>query len=122
MTQRTPRRTSASLALLTALLVWAAGCSGSNPPPAGSEIKQREGLAVGLPLRVNLDSKVLPDPAYGQSSQTVDDALKHLKATVKNNKLYDSKGGEIHFESAAARKAGATKRLPKGSTLIKLAE
>jgi hypothetical protein len=122
MTQRTPRRAPALLAFSTALLVWEAGCAESNPPRLGSEIEPRAGLTQGLPLRVTLDSKVLPDAAYGESAHTVDEALNNLKATIKDGKLYDSKGGEIHFESAAARKTGASKRLPKGSSLIKLAD
>ncbi len=123
MTQRTPCRVPAFFALLTALAFCANGCGyGSNAPAPGSEIKPREGLELGLPLRVTLASPVIADAASGQSAKTVDDALKNLKATIKNGKLYDSKGSEIHFETAMERKTGAARKLARGTTIVKLAD
>jgi hypothetical protein len=123
MTQRMPCRVPALFALLTALFVGTNGCGyGSNPPPPGSELKPREGLELGLPLRVTLASPVIADATSGESSKTVDDALKHLNATIKNAKLYDSKGSEIHFETAIERKTGATKKVTRGMTIVKLAD
>lgn len=123
MMQPTTFRLPGLFALLIALLVSAHGCgSGSSAPAPGAGVKPREGLAVGLPLRVNLESEVIPDAVSGESSKTVDDALKHMKATLKNGKLYDSKGNEIHFETKMARKSGATRKVPLGSAVIKLVD
>jgi hypothetical protein len=111
---RVPR----SIALVAALAVGVNGCRSSNQSP--SDPRSREQLALGLPLGTSLDTAVIADSRYGESSRTVEDALIYLKATQRDGVLHDSSGNEIHFETELIRKSGAIKKYPPSTVVIKL--
>jgi len=85
----------------------------------------RGDLASALPEGISLDSPVIPDLLYGESSQTVGEALANLQAYVREGTLYDGgMGREIRFERAGKQvaKKGQT-RTAKGDApllIIKL--
>jgi hypothetical protein len=103
----TPHR----LALLAAVVLGAAGCSSSRTATEAPPLEKRDEIAAALPKGVTLESPVVPDQMYGESSKTVEDALRNLHAYVKNNKLLEGgMGHEIRFESGGA---GSPKKAPK---------
>jgi hypothetical protein len=112
-----------AIGLLAALAVSAVGCSGGpKGPPPPLPLEDRDGVVAALPKGVTLESAVVANPLYA-SAKTVEDALKHLRARVKDKVLVDALGHEIHFDTRTGTKAGqkATKKLKGGSTVIVLA-
>jgi hypothetical protein len=120
MSGRMKYRVTQSWALVAALAVGAQGCDAYAPRLA--DPGSREQLALGLPLRTHLDSAVIPDGRYGESSQTIEDALTYLKATQKEGMLHDGSGNEIHFETKWIRKSGVIKKYPASTVVIKVAD
>jgi hypothetical protein len=89
------------LALFAALALVAAGCGKTSPTTEPGILKEREDVIKALPKGVTLDSAVVPDKMYGESSKTVEDALRHLQAYVRERVLYDGgMGHEIRFDPA----------------------
>ncbi len=86
------------------------GCGGGSvtTPPAVGPL-DTQNLAAALPKGVTLQTAVRPDKAYGESSKTVEDALKNLLATVKDNTIRDALGHEIRFESSGSAPPKAAK-------------
>jgi len=89
------------LACFAALALWAGGCSGSRSNSTGpGPLENRDSIATVLPKGVTLETPVVPNAFYGESSKTVEDALRHLRAYVRENVLYDGgMGHDIRFES-----------------------
>ena len=86
--------------LISLLFGLQPGCVGGSPGNLGSgPLKDREAIAAALPQGVNLESAVIPDVLYGQSSKTVEDALASLQAYVRGQTIHDGGlGREIRFE------------------------
>ena len=90
-------------------------------------LKERAAIAAVLPQGVSFDSPVIPDVLYGESSQTVEDALATLRAYVRGQTIHD--GGlerEIRFERGGkgSREDESQKRQQKSKvphTVIMLA-
>ena len=82
------------LALFAALALVAAGCGKTIQTTEPGILKEREDVINALPKGVTLDMAVIPDKMYGESSKTVEDALRHLQAYVRERVLYD--GGMGH--------------------------
>ncbi len=107
------------------------GCgSGSTGTTAAAPLKDRDAITAALPKGVTLETAVVPDPVYGTSAKTVEDALASLLAYPRDGKLYDGgMGREIRFESPGAAGKGSQKSADqkgkKGAapyTTIKLAQ
>jgi hypothetical protein len=111
-------RVPCSLALVAALAVGVNGCRSSDQ--SQSDPRSPEQLALGLPLGTSLDSAVIADSRYGESSRTVEDALTYLNASQRDGVLHDSGGNEIHFETELIRKSGAIKKYPPSTVVIRL--
>lgn len=97
-----PRSTRGCRSLLLSALfaLPLAGCGdGSATTPPAVAPADSDKLAAALPSGVTLQTPVRPEKAYGESSKTVEDALKNLLATVKDNKICDALGHEVRFES-----------------------
>jgi len=116
-------RLACSIPLLTALVATAGGCGGSNPSSSHPTLQNREEIAALLPKGVTLESPIVPDKRYGESSKTVEDALASVSAHVKDGVLHAGFiGPEIQFDNEAANKPA--KKLKKGEkppTVIRLA-
>jgi len=87
------------------MAVCAPGCGGGrNFSAAPSPLQDREAVAAALPKGVTLETAVIPDKMYGESSKTVEQALASLLAHVKGGVLLDGgMGQEIHFESSKSK-------------------
>jgi hypothetical protein len=120
MARRLRTHGSCVCVVVAALAVGAHGCDGSGSRLADPE--SREQLALGLPLETHLSSAVLPDPRYGEASQTIEDALRYLKATQKDGVLRDGSGNEIHFETELIRESGVSKKYPPSAVVIRVAD
>jgi hypothetical protein len=104
------------------------GCgSGSTGGITAGPLKDRDAVIAALPKGVTLESAILPDPMYGATSKTVEDALTSLLAYTKDGKIYDGGlGREIRFESPGKGSQKSTdKKSKKGAapfTIIKLSQ
>jgi len=107
------------LAALFALPIG--GCGGSGPAQPAVAPADSEKLAAALPSGVTLQTPVRPDKLYGESAKTVEDALKNLLATVKNNAIYDALGHEIRFESPGKAPTKKAAKLKAPQTVVHLA-
>jgi hypothetical protein len=103
---------SLSLLALLALPIAACGGGGSATTPPAVEALDTASISSALPRGVTLETPVRADKLYGESSKTVQDALKNLVATVKDHTIYDALGKEIVFDSPgkAAPKPAKGKR------------
>ena len=110
MSGRMKYRLTQSWRSLPRSLIGVQGCDAYGPRLA--DPGSREQLALGLPLGPTLISAVIPDGRYGESSQTIEDALTYLKATQTDGMLHDQSGNEIHFETKSIRKSGVIEEIP----------
>jgi hypothetical protein len=114
-----------SFALCAALAVGAIGCggSGSSSTPA-APLKDRDRIAAALPNGVTLESPVVPDKLYGESSKTVEDALASVQAYMRDGVIRDGgMGHEIQFDtgSKSTKKKTKTRKQAEPVKVIKLA-
>jgi hypothetical protein len=115
------------LTVLAFLGFSSGGCGGSmltsTAPPI---LRDREEVISALPKGITLDMAVVPDKMYGESSKTVEDALRSLNAYVRNGVLYDGgMGHQIQFDPAPPSAAKKTTKKLKGEgppMIIKLAK
>ncbi len=118
-------RVACSLAVLAALVVAAGGCGGEKQSTEPTAIAKPEELAAVLPKGVTLETPVVADPRYGESSKTVADALASLSAQVKEGVLVAGYvGPEIRFDSEPAAKlkpSTTSKKAKKPPVVIRLA-
>jgi hypothetical protein len=100
-----------SFALCTALAVAAIGCGGSGSSSTqAAPLKDRDRIAAALPNGVTLESPVVPDKLYGESSKTVEDALASFQAYVRDGVIRDGgMGHEIRFDAGSKRTKKTTK-------------
>jgi hypothetical protein len=108
------------LAALVALPIGGCGGGAENTPAAAP--LDREKLAAALPQGVTLETRVRPDKRYGESAKTVEDALKSLLATVRDNTIYDLLGHEIRFESPGKARAKTAAKPTSAQTVVYLAK
>jgi hypothetical protein len=117
-------RLACSIPLLAALVATAGGCGGSKPSSSlPKPLQNREEIAALLPKGVTLESPVVPNKLYGESSKTVEDALAAVSAQVKDGVLHAGFiGPEIQFDNETAKKpAKKFKKAEKPPTVIRLA-
>jgi hypothetical protein len=107
------------------------GCGGGGPTTEPGPLKDRDAIVKALPGGVTLESPVVPNPMYGKSSKTVEDALASLQAYVRDNVIYDGGlGSEIHFkqdgkitkDAKGTDKARKKGKLQASQTVIELAK
>ena len=99
-------RVACSLAVLVALVGAAGGCGGSNDSTESGAIAKPEELSAVLPTGVTMETPVVSDSRYGESSKTVAEALASLHAQVKDGVLVAGYvGPEIHFDNEPAAKS-----------------
>jgi hypothetical protein len=109
-----PSRVAISLAVLTALFVAAGGCGGQSDAVGPAPLENPDEVAAVLPQGVTLDTPVVPDKLYGDSSKTVREALGAMRARVKDGVLVSGYvGPQIRFDSEPAAKL---KPAPKSKT------
>jgi hypothetical protein len=109
-------RVACSLTLLAAMVVAASGCGGKNGSAEPGKLDKPEEVAAVLPTGVTLETPVVPDKLYGESSKTVAEALANLQARVNDGVLVSGYvGPEIRFDSepAAKLKPAKTSRTSK---------
>jgi hypothetical protein len=125
MTKGKPRLFRCSFALCTALAVGAIGCGGSGSSSTqAAPLKDRDRIAAVLPNGVTLESPVVPDKLYGESSKTAEDALASIQAYVRGGVIRDGgMGHEIQFNtgSKSTKKTTKTKKQAEPVKVIKLA-
>jgi hypothetical protein len=91
-------------ACLWGLLVCLGSGCGSGSPGAGGpvELKDREKIVAALPKGVTLETPIVPNILYGESSKTVEQALANLQAYVRDGVIHDGGlGREIRFDTKA---------------------
>ena len=112
MTKIKPHSSLRSFELLTAIILCAGGCGGGSISTPTLSLSDRDAVAAILPKGVTLESPIVPNKLYGESSKTVEDALISLQAVVKNGLL---QGGvmkqEIRFDTGSGSEG--TKKTPK---------
>ncbi len=109
--------------LLSPLLVaLALGCGSSSPTDPGP-LKEPDKISPLLPSGITLETPVIPDKLYGESSKTVGEALASLQAYVRDGVIYDGIGHEIHFDNEVQPKAkakrGKTQKAPRTLIMLK---
>jgi hypothetical protein len=113
-------------ALLALLAFCAGGCGRSSTTTDPGPLKQRDDVAAALPSGITLDSPVVPDKLYGESSKTVEDALRYLQAYARDRVLYDGgMGHEIRFDpdpGGAPKKTARKSKSQPVYLIIKLAK
>jgi hypothetical protein len=114
------RRVPWQWAVLATLCVGTFGCGPSTPTFEPALLADREKVVSALPAGITMETAVLPSPLYGQSSKTVEDALKYLAANVRENLLYDGIGHRIEFDTGAKDKAKTIKKQPGGPKTISI--
>ncbi len=112
--------------LVAALSVAASGCGGATDSSlAPTALENPEQVAAVLPKGVTMETPVVPDKRYGDTSKTVAEALMCLRAQVKNGVLFAGYAGpEIHFDNEPAAKikpSRTAKKVQKPPVVIKLA-
>jgi len=109
-----------SVALFAIVAVCAPGCGGGGlggGSTAPLPLQDRETVVAALPKGVTLETPVVGDKMYGESSKTVEDALASVQAHVTNGVLKDGGlGQEIQFRSANSK--DTTPKKPKKSYLV----
>jgi hypothetical protein len=112
MAHRKLARALAPLVLSGFLLACLGGC-GSGSSAGKPTLTDRDKLTTALPSGITMETAVRPDPAYGDSSKTVEDALVYVQAYVKDGVVLDAVGHEIRFETGqkpAAKQFGKAKK------------
>jgi hypothetical protein len=111
------------LLLSTLLALPIGGCGGGSVTtmPAAAPVDS-EKLAAALPKGITLQTPVRPNKRYGESAKTVEDALKTLFATVKDNTICDGFGREIRFESPGKAPAKSAAKSVGVQTVVYLAK
>jgi hypothetical protein len=95
---------------LLALAVVISGCGGEPGSPEPEEV------ATARPSGITLETPVVGDKRYGESSKTVADALGALNAQVKDGVLAAGfVGGEIQFDGDPKAKSKTPKPAKKGA-------
>ena len=102
---------------LAVLAFVSAGCEMTSTPTGPGILREREDVIKTLPKGVTLETPIVPDKMYGDG-KTVEDALRHLQASVRDGVLYDGGlGGEIRFDpeppgtpKKTTKKAGKAKK------------
>jgi hypothetical protein len=74
-----------------------------------------------LPSGVTLATPVRPDKACGESSKTVEDALKSLLVSVKDNVIIDALGHEVRFASPGKAAEKSQAKMKGAQVIIHLA-
>jgi hypothetical protein len=114
------------LTLLAALGFSAGGCGGSMTSTEPPILRDRQEVVSALPAGITLEMPVVPDKMYGESSKTVEDALRSLNAYVRNGVIYDGgMGHQIQFDPPPPGAAKKTSKKLKGEgppMIIKLAK
>jgi hypothetical protein len=101
---------------LLALAVVISGCGGEPGSPEPGKITKPEEVATALPSGITLETPVVGDKRYGESSKTVADALGALNAQVKDGVLAAGfVGGEIQFDGDPKAKSKTPKPAKKGA-------
>jgi hypothetical protein len=107
------------------LLGLGSGCGGGSPLASGPvELKDRDKIVAALPKGVTLDSAVVPNILYGNSSKTVEQALASLQAYVRDGVIHDGGfGREIRFDtkaptSGASRSADPAHKSSRAPTMV----
>jgi hypothetical protein len=104
----------AGVPVCVVLAALGSGCGGNSSPTQPGPLRDRDAIIKALPQGVTLETPVVPDLTYGQSSKTVEEALASLQAYVRNNVIYDGgMGREIQFRAEGAKDAKAAEKSRK---------